>query len=66
MLEIIGMAAAGAAAVAGHLKSKEFVARRLRYTSFVENPVFGVMAGGGETGVAMGASRARSRGGDDL
>ena len=52
MLEIIGVAAAGAAAVAGHLKSKEFVARRLRYTSFVENPAFGVFAGVGAAIVA--------------
>ena len=47
MLEIIGVAAAGVAAVAGHVKSKEFVARRLRFTSFVENPALGVMAGVG-------------------
>jgi hypothetical protein len=47
MIGIIGMAAAGAAAVAGHMKSKEFVARRLRYTSFIENPALGVFAGVG-------------------
>lgn len=47
MLEIIGMAAAGAAAVAGHLKSRDFVSRRLRFTSFVEKPALGVAAGVG-------------------
>jgi hypothetical protein len=52
MLEIIGMAAAGAAAVAGHVKSKSFVARRLRFTSFVENPALGVLAGVGAAIVA--------------
>lgn len=45
MLEIIGIAAAGAAAVGGHLKSKSFVERRLRYTSWIENPALGVFAG---------------------
>ncbi len=45
MLEIIGIAAAGTAAVGGHLKSKSFVERRLRYSSFVENPFIGVFAG---------------------
>jgi hypothetical protein len=47
MLEIIGIAAAGAAAVAGHLKSKDFVARRLRFTSYIENPAIGIIAGVG-------------------
>ena len=45
MLEIIGLAAAGAAAVVGHTKSKSFVARKLRFTSYVENPALGVIAG---------------------
>ncbi len=45
MLEIIGVVAAGAAAVAGHVKSKDFVAKRLRFTSLVENPALGVFAG---------------------
>jgi hypothetical protein len=52
MLELIGMAAAGAAAVAGHVKSKEFVARRLRFTSIVQNPALGVLAGAGAAIVA--------------
>ena len=52
MLEIIGMAAAGVAAVAGHVKSKDFVARRLRFTSFVENPAIGVIAGVGAALIA--------------
>lgn len=47
MFEIIGLAAGGAALVAGHIKSKQFVARRLRFTSFVENPALGLFAGVG-------------------
>jgi hypothetical protein len=45
MLEIIGLAAAGTAAVFGHVKSKSFVQKRLRFTSFIENPALGVIAG---------------------
>ena len=47
MLGIIGVAAATASAVAGHVKSKDFVARRMRFTSWVENPAIGVIAGVG-------------------
>ena len=42
MLELI---VAGALGVAGHLKSRDFVQRRLRYTSWVEKPSVGVAAG---------------------
>jgi hypothetical protein len=45
MLEIIGMVAAGVAGVGGHVKSKSFVERRLRYSSLAENPALGVIAG---------------------
>ena len=45
MLGIIGLAAAGAAAAGGHLKSKSFVERRLRFSTLVENPALGVFAG---------------------
>ena len=42
MIELI---AAGALGVVGHLKSKDFVKRRLRFTSLVERPGVGLMAG---------------------
>lgn len=45
MLELIGIGVAGAAGVYGHLKSRKFVRRRLRFTSMVERPGLGVMAG---------------------
>jgi hypothetical protein len=49
MLELI---VAGALGVAGHLKSRDFVQRRLRYTSIVENPAAGIVAGVATTLVA--------------
>ena len=42
MLELI---VAGTLGVAGHLKSKSFVQRRLRYTSWIEKPAIGLAAG---------------------
>lgn len=42
MIELI---VAGVAGVAGHLKSRDFVHRRLRYTSLVEKPGIGIAAG---------------------
>jgi hypothetical protein len=36
---------AGVLGVAGHLKSKDFVQRRLRYTDLVEKPGLGLAAG---------------------
>lgn len=42
MLEIIIAAGIGAAS---HLKSKDFVRRRLRYTNLVEKPGIGLMSG---------------------
>ena len=52
MLGIIGVAAATTSGVIGHLKSKDFVARRMRYTSFVEHPLLAVAAGAGAALVA--------------
>ena len=52
MLGIIGVAAATTSAVVGHIKSKDFVARRMRFTSFVENPAIGVIAGVGAALIA--------------
>jgi hypothetical protein len=49
MLELI---VAGALGVAGHLKSRDFVQRRLRYTSLVDNPAIGIIAGVATTLVA--------------
>lgn len=49
MLEII---AAGVAGVAGHMKSRDWVRRRLRYTSFVEKPGLGLFAGAATAVVA--------------
>jgi hypothetical protein len=42
MIELI---LAGALGVASHVKSRDFVQRRLRYTTFVEKPAVGIMAG---------------------
>lgn len=36
----------------GHLKSRQFVGQRLRYTSIVEKPALGLWAGVGATLVA--------------
>lgn len=46
MIELI---VAGAVGVYGHIKSRDFVGRRLRYTSIVEKPLLGVWAGVGTT-----------------
>lgn len=45
MFELIGIGIAGAATVFGHMKSRRFVRRRLRYTSLVEKPGLGIAAG---------------------
>ena len=45
MFELIPIAVTGAAAIYGHVKSRRFVRRRLRYTSWVEKPGLGVAAG---------------------
>jgi len=47
MFELIGIGIAGAVSVYGHLKSRKFVRKRLRYTSVVEKPGLGVAAGVG-------------------
>lgn len=49
MLELL---LAGFVGVYGHLKSRSFVGRRLRYTSLVEKPALGLWAGVGATVVA--------------
>ena len=45
MFELIGIGIAGAATIYGHLRSRRFVRRRLRYTSWVERPGLGIAAG---------------------
>jgi hypothetical protein len=45
MFELIPIAVAGAATVYGHVRSRRFVRRRLRYTSWVEKPGLGIAAG---------------------
>ena len=42
MLELI---AAGVVGIAGHMKTKDFVRRRLRYTTLIEKPGIGLFAG---------------------
>jgi len=49
MLEFI---AAGVIGVYGHVKSRKFVGRRLRYTNLVEKPLLGLWAGVGATVLA--------------
>jgi len=44
-LELIPIGIAGAGAVYGHIKSRKFVRRRLRYTSWVEKPYLGLVSG---------------------
>jgi hypothetical protein len=44
-LELIPIGIAGAASVYGHIKSRKFVRRRLRYTSWVEKPYLGILTG---------------------
>ncbi len=46
---MIGLLVAGFVGVYGHLKSRNFVGRRLRYTSIVEKPALGLWAGVGAT-----------------
>ena len=46
-LELIPIGIAGAAGFFGHVKSRKFVRRRLRYTSWVEKPYLGILAGVG-------------------
>jgi hypothetical protein len=49
MFGFLAAGIAGAAAVVGHIKSRSFVGKRLRYTSIVEKPALGLWAGVGAT-----------------
>ena len=46
------MIVAGALGVAGHFKSREFVQKRLRYTTLVDKPAIGIIAGVATTLIA--------------
>ena len=52
MFELIALGVAGAAGIFGHIKSRRFVGKRLRYTSIVETPGLGLWAGVGATVLA--------------
>lgn len=52
MFELIALGIAGVAGVYGHVRSRKFVGRRLRYTSLVEKPALGLWAGVATTVVA--------------
>ena len=45
MVALIAAGVAGAAGILGHTKARSFVGRRLRFTSLVEKPALGVVAG---------------------
>ncbi len=49
---MIGLGAAAAVGVFGHIKSRKFVGRKLRFTSVVEKPGIGLAAGVAATIVA--------------
>ncbi len=53
MLTLLGMGIAGAVGIFGHMRARSFVGRRLRFTSLVEKPSLGVMAGAAATVVAL-------------
>ncbi len=56
MFELIGLGIAGAAGVFGHVKSKDFVSRKLRYTKITEKPPIGVgLATGAGTALVLSA-----------
>ncbi|HSG09485.1 MAG TPA: hypothetical protein VLA36_14080 [Longimicrobiales bacterium] len=52
MFELIAAGIAGVAGVYGHISSRRFVGRRLRYTALVEKPLLGLWAGVATTVVA--------------
>lgn len=45
MFELIGLGVAAAVGIFGHMRSRKFVGRRLRFTSVVEKPGIGLAAG---------------------
>ena len=53
MLTLLGLGIMGAAGILGHTRARSFVGRRLRFTSLVEKPSFGLVAGAAATAVAI-------------
>ena len=53
MFTLLGWGIAGAGAFFGHTRARSFVGRRLRFTSLVEKPSFGLVAGAAATAVAI-------------
>ena len=49
---MFGLIIAGVVGVYGHIKSRKFVGKKLRYTSIVEKPALGLLAGVGAGVVA--------------
>lgn len=49
---MIGLGVAAAVGIVGHMKSRKFVGRKLRFTSLVEKPGIGLAAGVAATIVA--------------
>ncbi len=45
MFELIGLGVAAGAGIWGHMKSRKFVRRKLRFTKFVEKPGIGIATG---------------------
>jgi hypothetical protein len=52
MFGLIGLGVAAAVGIVGHMKSRKFVGRKLRFTSVVEKPGIGLAAGVAATIVA--------------
>ena len=45
MFELIGLGVAAIVGIFGHIKSRKFVGQRLRFTSVIEKPGIGLVAG---------------------
>ena len=45
MFELIGLGVAAAVGIFGHIRSRKFVGQRLRFTSVIEKPGIGLVAG---------------------
>jgi len=52
MFGLLGLGIAAAAGIVGHMRTRSFVGRRLRFTSLVEKPYLGVAVGVTATVVA--------------
>jgi hypothetical protein len=53
MLELMGLVAAAAAAGVGYVRSRSFVARRLRFVDAVQSPAAPLVAGVAATAIAV-------------